>query len=224
MSQEENEQNVEVVEFSHPGEDKKFHHTFDGIEEYDNPMPGWWVNVFWVTIVFSVFYFGYYHLSGRASDRIEDYNHSLAMWEIKRAKVRAEFAKLPLEQQFKKAMADSSNIEKGRKIFVGKGICHTCHAPDGGGLIGPNLTDNYWINGPKPERKQGPKLRDIFRIVTYGGRKGKQMQAYEKTLSPMERVQVSLYVASLRGKKTAKPKPKLPEAKKYEYITSPVVP
>ena len=73
-----------------------------------------------------------------------------------------------------------------------------CHKADGGGGIGPNLTDNYWINGGS--------IKDVFRTVSEGGRDGKGMIAWKVMLKPAEMAQVSSYVLQFQGTTPAEPK------------------
>lgn len=205
--------------------DQLLNHEYDGIQEYDNPLPGWWKNIFWASFYFSIGYIIYFHFGGGGLSPYQEYEKDVAVWNYTQAKLAAKFAALPLEKQFSNALkVKAKHLAAGKKLWMGKGTCFTCHLADGGGLIGPNLTDNYWINGPKSKRKEGPTLRDIYHVITYGGRPNKGMNPFEKSLSAMERVQLSLYVASLRGKKPKKAKPRASEARLYKYVTSKIVP
>ena len=91
---------------------------------------------------------------------------------------------------------DESNIQEGKSIFLAN--CMVCHAPDGGGGIGPNLTDDHWV--------LGGGIKNIFHTITEGGRAGKGMIAWKSKLSPKQRQQVASYVLSLQGTTPASPK------------------
>lgn len=202
-------------------------HEYDGIQEYDNPLPGWWKQIFWVSIYFAVFYALYHHFGMFGGQTIHaSYQAQYTDWAYKRYKIQKAFDALPLEQQFKKAMKNEKNLAAGKKIFAGsKAACYSCHGKEGQGtMLGPNLTDNYWVTMGAVKRPEGPRLRDLFRVITKGGRPLKAMPAWEKKLSAMERVQVALFVASLRGKKPKEAMPPEKDAKKFRYIGSKVVP
>lgn len=207
-------------------EDILLNHEYDGIQEYDNPLPGWWKNVFWATFFFSIGYIIYYHLGGGGLSMHQEYNNELAVWNYNKAVQDAKFAAMPLKKRFEKALTKKQDmIEKGRVLYnSGKAQCATCHGKKAQGVIGPNLTDNFWINGPKSKRKEGPTLRDIYRVISEGGRPGKGMAPWKDALKPNERIQLTLYVASLRGSKPAKGKKVSVDAVKYSYIKSKWIP
>lgn len=165
-------------------------HAYDGIEELDNPLPKWWVYLFYITIVFSVLYAGYYFVFGPTL-REE--------WEDRMSK---RMTPVPgghdaLAPQGLAALAgDPQVLSAGKTVYIGK--CAACHAPDGGGLIGPNLTDMYWIHGKGA-------LADIVLVVQKGVPE-KGMLAWEALLSESDLVAVSAYVKSLQGTTPVTPK------------------
>ncbi len=163
-------------------------HEYDGIAEYDNPMPGWWKALFLATVVFSGLYVFWYHISGRGPS-IEDSYHA----EVAEANARA--AKLAMREQvseasLEKLMADGSMMQNAARLFAQK--CEQCHAAQGQGNIGPNLTDHYWIHG------EG-RLMDIYRTVSEGVLE-KGMPAWNKQLAPAELKQLVAFVGTMRGK------------------------
>ena len=93
-------------------------------------------------------------------------------------------------------LTEASDINAGKVIFEGN--CAVCHMNDGGGGIGPNLTDDYWI--------LGGGIRNVFNTVSEGGRSGKGMVAWKTSLKPNEMAQVSSYILSLHGTTPANPK------------------
>ncbi|MCG8652887.1 MAG: c-type cytochrome [Pirellulales bacterium] len=168
-------------------------HNYDGIEEYDNPLPGWWKWLFVATIGFSPLYFLYYHGGGEGRTLADQYDQAYA------AHVQLQFAEigeLPLNRDsVVKYLYDESWLKFGKSIF--KNNCTQCHAKDGGGLVGPNLCDQEYKN-----------VKDIGDILTViqNGAGGGAMPPWKTRLSPNELVMVSSYVASLRGTTPAKAK------------------
>lgn len=167
-------------------EPPKTEHMYDGIEEYDNPLPGWWKWLFIATVVFSPFYWVYYH-SGQPGRSIEDqYGTALA------ANTRLQFAEIgdlqPDGPTIVKYMHEESWLRVGESIF--RSNCISCHGRNGEGLVGPNLTDDSFKNVRKVE--------DIAKIVNDGAGAG-AMPQWSNRLHANEVVLVSAYVASLRG-------------------------
>jgi cytochrome c oxidase cbb3-type subunit 3 len=179
-----------------PERDRLLGHDADGIEEYDNPLPGWWVGIFWLTIVFSVGYWGWYELGPGPSI------HTAYEAEMRQAAERearlAAAAGTPTEAALVALGRDAQRMAAARATFETR--CAACHGPQGQGIIGPNLTDDYWIHG-------GGLLQ--VRAVIENGVPEKGMVPWKGALSPPEIDAVTAYVASLRG--TAPPNPKPPQ-------------
>lgn len=176
--------------------DEILDHDYDGIREYDNPLPGWWVALFWLGIVFGVVYVPYY-LFGPGPLAAEEYAEEMA----------AAAAAMPEKKALSSddllaAQKDPARIAKGKETF-GK-LCAACHVADGGGLVGPNLTDDFWIHGGS--------MADVVEVVTEGVPE-KGMISWKTQLSPDEIVDVSAFVKSLRG--TTPANPKEPQGEKY---------
>lgn len=176
-----------------PGEPRILGHDCDGIREYDNPMPFWWSAIFWLTIIFSVPYFAFYHFGGVGESIATSYEGEVgAFYEMQAAKLGDlkpdDATILALSHDDKKMLA-------GRNMF--KANCAACHAPDGGGKTGPNLTDDAYINVREP--------KDIFRIVR-DGVMSKGMPEWKKRFSEPQLVLLSAYVVSLRGTTPAAPR------------------
>ena len=161
-------------------------HEYDGIKEYDNPLPGWWLLTFFGTIVFSFLYYIHYTFT-EAPDLMGEYK--IAMVEIEKMKSSGSSqASVPsdLEEQFK----DSNVSVAGKAIFDGK--CAACHGPQGGGLVGPNLTDKFWIHGKAT-------ANDIYTVIANGVTE-KGMPAWKDMVKPQELIQVSAYIYSIKDK------------------------
>ncbi len=174
-------------------QDRLLDHEYDGIQEYDNPMPRWWLATFWVTILFSILYALNVPYIGNGKGRIADYEADMA----EAAKLAA--ANDPLagmtSAKVLAASTDATTHALGKATFTQ--MCTPCHGPDGGGVIGPNLTDNYYIHGGRPI--------DLMRTIVEGVA-AKGMPAWGKILKPDQLLAVAGYVVSLRGTTPAKPK------------------
>lgn len=176
-----------------PQEPKLLDHDCDGIREYDNPMPAWWTSIFWVSILFAIPYFVFYHLGGVGTTMTDDYETEVgAFYEMQAAKLGDL---KPDEPTILALASDSQKMLAGRNMF--RANCATCHGPDGGGQTGPNLTDDHYINIRKPE--------DIYRVV-HDGVKSKGMPEWATRFSEPQLVLLSAYVASLRGSHASAPR------------------
>jgi cytochrome c oxidase cbb3-type subunit 3 len=169
-------------------------HSYDGIQEYDNPLPGWWKWLFWLSIAFCPFYLMYFH-SGAAGRSVDD--QYLASETENTKKQYAEIGDLASDQAtMVKYLKEPKWVGVGQSIF--KANCVSCHAADGGGNVGPNLCDESF--------KHIKGLPDILKVINEGVAGG-AMPAWGKRFSHKNGVVlVSVYVASLRGTKPAVPK------------------
>jgi cytochrome c oxidase cbb3-type subunit 3 len=175
--------------------DEKFanEHEYDGIQELDNPLPKWWLFTFYITIIFSVFYIPYYHFLGGQNPR-DEYKEQLAVIEgMKKAAPQPEQGSGTLDA----ALTDSKIKKLGEGVFTTK--CVACHGNHAQGVIGPNLTDDYWINGDGTSKA-------ILGIIR-AGVPSKGMPPWGQMLTSDELIQVAAYVVSLRGTLPANPKP-----------------
>ena len=183
-------------------QDPLLDHEYDGIREYDNPLPAWWTTLFWITIVFAVIYFVFYGF-GPGKTVVEAYNQEMVAYYDLQAQQLLALGPIK-ESTLLKLMDDESMIAGGAQIFQSK--CAQCHAANAGGNIGPNLTDDYWLHGGK--------LTDIYHTITEGV-PSKGMLAWKNQLSPAEILSVAAYVGSLRG---SNPSPaKAPQGKLFVY-------
>ena len=158
-------------------------HDYDGIQEYDNPMPGWWVWLFILTSIFAVPYIMWYHM-GNGPSIHDQFEKELA---IQSARIVADFGELsPDQPTLVQYMSNEDGLRYAAGIFQAK--CATCHASDASGGTGPNLTDDHWINVRT--------LEDVADVII-NGRKG-VMPAWKDQYSMTELVLISSYVASLR--------------------------
>ena len=169
-------------------------HDYDGIKELDNNLPPWWVYLFYGCIVFAAIYLVRFEIMGGDDQEME------LKKEMAQAKIEvAEYMKTAPDMMDEKTvtlLTDAASLAEGKEIFTSN--CAACHRADGGGQIGPNLTDDQWI--------LGGGIKKLFHTITNGGRDGKGMIAWKGTLKPKEIQKVSSYIISLKGSNPKDPK------------------
>lgn len=174
-----------------PKEPLLLDHEYDGIRELDNKLPRWWVWLFYITIVFGVIYMLIYHVLHIANLQAAEYDQEMkAGTAVKNAAMSQFEAGIP-------ALTPSQDqvvLQNGRQTYAK--FCAPCHRADGGGLVGPNLTDSYWIHGSN--------FTDNVRII-WNGVPAKGMITWKTTLKPDEIYSVASYIYTLRGAKLATP-------------------
>jgi cytochrome c oxidase cbb3-type subunit 3 len=169
-----------------PGDDRLLEHQYDGIQEFDNPMPRWWVWIFWGSFWFSLAYL-FHYWAGNGTSVASAYDEEVALVNAERAKDAAK--QTVSEETLSQMMADSATVSAGAAVFAGK--CVACHLEKGQGSIGPNLTDSHWVNGKGT-------LMDIYHVVSEGS-PVKGMPAWNRQLKPEELRAVVTFVGSIRG-------------------------
>ena len=169
-------------------------HNYDGIKELNNKLPPWWVYLFYVTIIFGVVYLARFHVFGDYDQALEYEREMAAAREA--VEEYKKTAKDLVDVNTVELLTDASDLAAGKAIFEVN--CVVCHMADGGGGIGPNLTDEYWI--------LGGGIKNVFNTVSEGGRDGKGMVAWKQTLKPSEMAQVSSYLLTFQGTTPANPK------------------
>jgi cytochrome c oxidase cbb3-type subunit III len=166
-------------------------HNYDGIQEYDNPLPRWWVYLFYATILFSVLYYFNVPGIGIGKGRLANYEADVAAWKAAHPQDQGNAT----PEQLAAMATDGSKIAAGKAVFTTN--CVSCHRADAGGMIGPNLTDEFWIHGGT--------LAEIHKTITEGVL-AKGMPNWGKILKPDQVSAVTVYVASLKGTNPANPK------------------
>ena len=169
-------------------------HNYDGIRELDNSLPPWWVYGFYATILFAVIYLAKYHIFD-GDTQIEEYKKELVKAQIDIEEYK-KTAKDLVDINTVQLLTEASDLNAGKVIFTTN--CAVCHIADGGGRIGPNLTDQYWI--------LGGGVKNVFKTISEGGRDGKGMISWKQTLKPSEIAQVASYVLTFQGTTPAEPK------------------
>ncbi len=165
-------------------------HAYDGIQEYDNPLPGWWKALFIGSVIYSAFYVLWFHTG--APDR----NIEAQYLAASDALMRIQFEKIGVLVEDEATLVKFANDEEWLRVGAGvyKTNCISCHGRNGEGNVGPNLTDEFFKYIRKPE--------DVLTIINKGAGNG-AMPAWSNRLGTNERILVSSYVMSLRGKNLA---------------------
>ncbi|WP_411029909.1 cbb3-type cytochrome c oxidase N-terminal domain-containing protein [Spongiimicrobium sp. 3-5] len=169
-------------------------HNYDGIKELDNKLPPWWVYMFYATIIFGVVYLVRFHIFNDYDQKLE-YEREVAAAQLAIEEYK-KTAKGLVDANTVELLTEASDLSAGEKIFTAS--CVVCHMADGGGGIGPNLTDEYWI--------LGGGIKNVFNTISEGGRDGKGMISWKQTLKPLEIAQVASYLLKFQGTTAANPK------------------
>jgi cytochrome c oxidase cbb3-type subunit 3 len=169
-------------------------HNYDGIQELDNSLPPWWKYGFMLTILVGIIYMYRYHVAHTGRSQEEEYVAEMQQGEEDKAAYLAHSAN-NVDETNVKLLTDALAVGAGREVFQKN--CVACHLADGGGSVGPNLTDDYWIHGGG--------IVDIFKTVKYGWQE-KGMKSWKDDLSPNQMQQVASYIKSLKGTHPASPK------------------
>jgi len=171
-------------------------HDYDGIRELDNVLPPWWLYGFYITIAISIYYTIMIFVDPESYNQQKEYATAVAEGKAEVEQYKKDHPELYDDANLV-ALTDLADIAKGKELFASK-TCTACHLVDGGGSIGPNLTDEYWI--------LGGGFKDIFNVISKGGRSGKGMIAWEGTVNQKERQQLTSYILTLKGTTPANPK------------------
>jgi cytochrome c oxidase cbb3-type subunit III len=186
-----------------PGRDELLDHDADGIREFDNALPRWWLYGFYLTMVFAAAYMINYHLLPRPligyAGMVAEYQAALE------AAPRPTDAPAASGGASLVAFTDADNLARGRAIFdSADNACLSCHRQDLGGLVGPNLTDDNWLHGCS--------VADLVTDIKVGyPLKGMLPYGVGKPLTDEQVLQVASYILSKRGSGPAAPKPVDPE-------------
>ena len=168
-------------------------HDFDGIRELNNPAPNWIIFVFLLTYGFSLFYaIHYFGYPDNGNDQVSEYKQKVADFAMAQRKLKGGSTAVIV-------MTKEEILSAGSKLFTAKG-CIACHGLKGeGNSIGPNLTDNFWINGCS---------QDSLVLIITEGKAQKGMTPF-KTMMTQEQIKnVSIYIlAGLVGSNPANAKP-----------------
>jgi cytochrome c oxidase cbb3-type subunit III len=183
-------------------------HEYDGIRELNNRLPPWWLYGFYISILFAVIYLWRFHVSHDGLTGAQEYETAVAKANIdiqEYLKTKGE----AVDENTVTLLTDANDIAAGKAIFTDPSKCVACHGAEGGGnAVGPNLTDNYWLNGGG--------VKDIFKTIKYGTSKG--MRSWKDDLSAKQIAQLTSFIKSINGTKPANPKE--PQGELYKEAAS----
>lgn len=170
-------------------------HEYDGIKELDNKLPKWWLWLFYITIIISAVYFIRMHVLKTADLQDDAYKKEVeaAMIQYKAARPAST-----IDATNVTLLTDAGSLASGKEIFDKS--CVVCHLAQGQGLVGPNLTDDYWIHGCT--------IGEIFNLIVIGV-PDKGMISWKDQLTPEQIQQVASFIVSLKGSNP--PNPKAPQ-------------
>jgi cytochrome c oxidase cbb3-type subunit 3 len=165
-------------------------HEFDGIAELDNPTPRWFMVLFISSILFAVVYFFNYEVLGFGPTQEQEYVSELEQAEIDKVAFLSNpvNAKASVNENSVVLSKDAAVIASGASLFTNR--CTPCHGDHAQGIVGPNLTDEFWLHGGT--------VHDVFKTIKYGVPE-KGMISWEKSLSAQQISDLTNYVLSLQG-------------------------
>ncbi|MCB0342039.1 MAG: c-type cytochrome [Pseudobdellovibrionaceae bacterium] len=170
-------------------------HEYDGIKELDNPLPDWWLFIFYATIIFSAIYFFYYEMDGggKSSDAILAEDMAVVQQQQAEAQSEVAAARAALPQ---KTDADLANLGLDTELMAKAGDsydknCKSCHGEQLQGGIGPNLTDKYWIH-------TGGTVTGIVNVI-HKGVLEKGMPPWENIIPDAEIEGLAAYIYKMKG-------------------------
>ena len=176
-------------------------HFYDGIEEHDNFLPRWWLGILYGSMIFAAGYYAYYEL-GPGPTLTQEYVADVQQHDAKVA-AQAGAHESFTDEQYLAYVKQPAHIAAGKVVFDGK--CVACHGAQGQGVIGPNMTDDYWIHGAK--------FADLEKTIT-NGVADKGMPPWGPLLKPDEIHAVIAFIRSIRGSNP--PNPKAPQGEKAQ--------
>ena len=172
-------------------------HNYDGIQELDNNLPPWWLAMFYITVIWGVAYYGYNHWTSYGISSSEAWAIEMQEAEEAIAAFRSGQA-VAIDETNVTVMEDPAELALGESLYNTN--CAVCHLNTGAGLVGPNLTDEYWIHGGG--------IKNIFSTIKYGVPE-KGMISWSSQMRPEDMQRVASYILTLAG--TNPPNPKEPQ-------------
>lgn len=178
-------------------------HEYDGIKELDNHLPPWWVWLGYGTIIFAVIYTTYYHFTDMGAGQYEEYAEEMAYAKNQKEDA-AKLLATTFDEKNVEIVTDAAKLAEGKDIYMKN--CVACHLADGGGIVGPNLTDNFYIHGGSPT--------DAYMVIKEGVLE-KGMLSWKNQFSPFQMQNVMSYIyTELQG--TTPANPKAPQGEEYK--------
>jgi len=162
-------------------------HDYDGIRELDNRLPPWWLYGFYITILVGVVYLYRYHVSHSAPLSGEELRIAMQDAEVQKTAYLKKAAN-NIDENNVTLITDASALTDGKEIFQKN--CSPCHGKSAEGVVGPNLTDDYWLHGGS--------VKDIFKTIKYGWPE-KGMKSWKDDLSPSQIARLASFIKSTHG-------------------------
>lgn len=156
-------------------------HEYDGIREYNNRLPNWWLFTLYGAIIFSIGYWFYYYAGEEQQDDVAKLYAEMEQLQAARAQVDIEINNASLWTMSQK----SEPLSHGESIYTQN--CKACHGEELKGGVGANLRDNEWLHGSAPTA--------VYQTIM-NGVQAKGMPAWESQLGKKKAAQVSAYVLS----------------------------
>lgn len=175
-------------------------HDYDNIQELDNPIPAWFNWLFYASVVFAVVYLLNFHVFKLGKLQDEEYAVEMKQAAAEKEAFLAKAGNM-IDENSVKIDKSAEVLAAGQAVYTQN--CVACHGDKGQGVVGPNLTDEYWLHGGS--------INKVFKTIKYGVPE-KGMIAWEKQLSPKQISDVANYIESLKG--TNPPNPKAPQGEK----------
>ena len=181
-------------------EDIMLDHDYDGIKELDNTVPPWFNFLFYGTIIFGIIYMLNFHIIDDTWSSDGEYQAEMEVARIEKEVLIKSGALI--DENSVEFKDDNVTLLEGKEIYVKN--CVSCHGQNGEGLVGPNMTDEFWIHGGG--------IQNVFTVIKYGI-PDKGMIAWETQLNPKQMQSVANYILSLEGSNPANQK--APEGDKW---------
>ncbi len=182
-------------------QDIMLNHEYDGIRELNNSVPPWLNYIFIGSLFFAIFYLLHFHVFGTGKSQFDEYSAEMEVARLDMERLMESGAFITEENVT--ALTDPESIGAGKERFAKD--CFPCHGINGEGIIGPNLTDDYWIHGGN--------VRDLFHVVKVGVPE-KGMVAWGQQLNPKQMQELVSYVLTLHNKNP--PNGKIPEGELFK--------
>jgi cytochrome c oxidase cbb3-type subunit 3 len=176
-------------------------HNYDGIQEMNYGMPPWLTTFFLVTMGFGVVYLINMYGFGYVQHQDDEYQQEVKVAAIM-AEERSKKMANAVDENSVKFTSNATVLQEGKDIYMAN--CKACHGASGGGGVGPNLTDKYWLHGGS--------INDVFKVVKYGV-PDKGMISWQTKLNPAKISAVSSYILTMQG--TTPENPKEPQGEEY---------
>jgi cytochrome c oxidase cbb3-type subunit 3 len=182
-------------------QDTVMEHEYDGIQEFDNRLPNWWMWIMWGSMIFALCYWIFFHTLGVGTLPRERFEQVMMdAREVQLAKAQAA----GIDNDYYVMMSQTpSKVESGHVVFIAH--CVACHLEDGRGSVGPNLTDGFWIHGCEPMQMQATINTGVV---------AKGMPSWENQLGPTRVQAVIAYLLTIKDNNVAG---KAPEGEPCEF-------